>query len=55
MTAVLGSGLGAFAVGLGSDVFGSLSTALAWSSTISLVAAAGLIGLGNLVVNKPHR
>lgn len=49
VTTVFGPGVGPFAVGLGSDLIGSLSKAIAWSCAFGLVAVIALFGLGRLL------
>jgi MFS family permease len=46
VTTVLGAGLGPFVVGLCSDSSGSVGTALAWCCSVGVLAAIGLLRLG---------
>jgi MFS family permease len=49
VTTVLGAGLGPFVVGLCSDSSGSVGTALAWCCGVGVLAAVGLLRLGQRV------
>jgi MFS family permease len=52
VTTVLGAGLGPFVVGLCSDSSGSVGTALAWSCSVGVLAAVGLLRLGRRLASS---
>lgn len=55
VTTILGPGLGPFVVGLGSDLLGSVGTALSWGCAVLLIAATALIRLGSLLERSGPR